>query len=118
MIAIVHLQMKDGPSDGPLDIPLGVPALDSMAPTGSTSKPGGKVSLWVVPRGEGEDAGEAEDGQVSRSARLQAAPSPARGGPGFAVAVPATVQRCLLLVTVSHFAAATARCPHLKQRRR
>lgn len=60
--------MKDGPSDGPLDIPLGVPALDSMAATGSTSKPGGKISLWVVPRGEGENADEADDGQVSHPA--------------------------------------------------
>ncbi|KAK3924926.1 Protein GLUTELIN PRECURSOR ACCUMULATION 3 [Frankliniella fusca] len=37
--------------DGPLDIPLGVPA-EPAAGEPSTSKPGSKISLWVVPHGE------------------------------------------------------------------
>lgn len=52
--------------EGPLDISLGVPVEDDSPPKPSTSKPGSKISLWVVPRGEGadDDAGE-DEGKVS-----------------------------------------------------
>lgn len=45
--------------DGPLDISLGVPVepedQPATAPSPSTSKPGAKISLWVVPRGEEQE---------------------------------------------------------------
>ncbi|XP_052128705.1 mucin-5AC-like isoform X2 [Frankliniella occidentalis] len=44
--------------DGPLDIPLGVPA-EPAGGEPSTSKPGSKISLWVVPHGE--DDGDKAD---------------------------------------------------------
>ncbi|XP_052128713.1 mucin-5AC-like isoform X3 [Frankliniella occidentalis] len=58
--------------DGPLDIPLGVPA-EPAGGEPSTSKPGSKISLWVVPHGE-DDGDKADAPTLSQSAAAASLP--------------------------------------------